>query len=57
MSSVNDDCVWVAMLISGLLRLQAEQASVLCDWVLALLRDYSASHRGHTGVQVHWLWF
>jgi hypothetical protein len=30
---------------------------VLCDWVLALLRDYSASHKGLTGVQVglHWL--
>lgn len=32
--------------------LQAEQAALLCDWVLALLRGYSAAHKGLTGVQV-----
>ena len=36
----------------GLLCMQAEQAAVLCDWVLALLRNYSTSHKGLTGLQV-----
>lgn len=44
-------CCAIRQNVSVRSQLQAEQAAALCEWVLALLRNYSASHRDLTGVQ------